>query len=149
MNPSLPRSNQSGCHSMSFRFSISPAIRSKGTDLTSWIDLTMLRSYAYNTIVSRPKKLRCIGCVPNTCYFKPKGIPLVELEEVCLTLDELEAVRLADYEGRYHEDAAREMKISRATFGRIVNDARHKVAEALTRGKALRIEAQENQEGGF
>jgi predicted DNA-binding protein (UPF0251 family) len=88
----------------------------------------------------RPKKSRCIGCVPNTCYFKPKGIPIVELEEVALTLDELEAIRLADYEGRYHEDAARDMKVSRATFGRIVNDARHKIAEALTQGKALRIE---------
>jgi predicted DNA-binding protein (UPF0251 family) len=87
--------------------------------------------------------------MPNTCYFKPKGIPLVELEEVYLTLDELEAIRLADYEGRYHEDAAREMKISRATFGRIVNDARHKVAEALTRGKALRIETQENKKEDF
>jgi len=72
----------------------------------------------------------------------------VELEEIYVTLDELEAIRLADYEGRYHEDAAREMKISRATFGRIVNDARHKVAEALTRGGALRIERQK-QEGGF
>ncbi len=86
--------------------------------------------------------------MPNTCYFKPKGIPLVELEEVYMSLDELEAIRLVDYEGRYHEDAGREMKISRATFGRIVNDARHKVAEALTRGKALRIESQK-QEGGF
>ena len=64
---------------------------------------------------------------------------------MALTLDELEALRLADYEGRYHEDAAREMKISRATFGRIVNDARRKVAEALTRGKALRIETRQTQ----
>ena len=84
--------------------------------------------------------------MPNTSYFKPRGIPLVELEEVSLSLDELEALRLADYEGRYHEDAAQEMKISRPTFGRIVNDARRKVAEALTQGKALRIETQENKQ---
>jgi len=107
--------------------------------------LTMLRSYAYNQYVSRPKKYRCVGCVPNACYFKPKGIPMVELDEVALSLDELEALRLADSEGRYHEDAAREMKISRATFGRIVKEARRKVAEALTKGKALRIEAPGNQ----
>jgi len=100
----------------------------------------MLRSYAYNTVVSRPKKHRCVGCVPNACYFKPKGVPLADLEEVALRLDELEALRLADCEGRYHEDAAREMKISRATFGRIVKEARRKAAEALTKGKALRIE---------
>ncbi len=57
-----------------------------------------------------------------------------------MDLDELEAIRLADYEGRYHEEAASEMKISRATFGRIVNEARRKVAEALIRGKALKIQ---------
>ena len=57
-----------------------------------------------------------------------------------MDLDELEAIRLADYEGRYHEDAARDMKVSRATFGRIVNRARRKVAEALILGKALKIE---------
>jgi predicted DNA-binding protein (UPF0251 family) len=106
----------------------------------------MLRSYAYNKEVSRPKKYRCVGCVPNACYFKPKGIPLLDLEEVALSLDELEALRLADCEGRYHEDAAREMKISRATFGRIVKEARRKAAEALTQGKALRIETPKDQQ---
>ena len=90
--------------------------------------------------MSRPKKCRCINCHPDTSYFKPRGIPLSHLEEVSLGLDELEAIRLADYEGRYHEEAAREMKVSRATFGRIVNEARRKVAEALIRGKALKIE---------
>jgi predicted DNA-binding protein (UPF0251 family) len=90
--------------------------------------------------MSRPKKCRCINCRPDASYFKPKGIPLVQLEEISLDLDELEAIRLADYEGRYHEDAARDMKVSRATFGRIVNGARHKVAEALIGGKALKIE---------
>ncbi len=60
-----------------------------------------------------------------------------------MSLDEVEAIRLADYEGRYHEEAARKMKISRATFGRIVKEARRKVAEALTRGKALKIEQSE------
>ncbi len=90
--------------------------------------------------MSRPKKCRCINCRPDASYFKPKGIPLAQLEEVSLSLDEVEAIRLADFEGRYHEEAAREMKVSRATFGRIVNGARRKVAEALIRGKALKIE---------
>jgi uncharacterized protein len=97
--------------------------------------------------MSRPKKCRCINCTPNTSYFKPKGIPLVYLEEVSLSLDELEAIRLADYEGRYHEEAATEMRISRATFGRILNKARAKVAEAIVDGKALRIETNTNQGG--
>jgi uncharacterized protein len=94
--------------------------------------------------VSRPKKLRCIACSPRAFYFKPRGIPLVELEEVCLGLDELEALRLADYEGFYHEESAKRMTISRATFGRVLVLARHKVAEVLLTGKALRIETTED-----
>jgi predicted DNA-binding protein (UPF0251 family) len=72
--------------------------------------------------------------------FKPAGIPARLLEEVVLTLDELEALRLADLEGEYQEAAAARMGVSRATFGRIVGEARRKVAEALVQGKALRIE---------
>jgi predicted DNA-binding protein (UPF0251 family) len=68
---------------------------------------------------------------------------MTHLEEVFLGIDELEAIRLADYEGRYHEEAASEMKISRATFGRIVREARRKVAEALVMGRALKIERNE------
>lgn len=72
-------------------------------------------------------------------YFKPKGIPLVQLDEVVLNLDELEAIRLADYEGLYHEQAAEKMNISRPTFGRILGEARRKVAEVIVEGKALNI----------
>ena len=89
----------------------------------------------------RPKKYRCVRCRPDSTYFKPRAIPLSELEEVAVSMDEIEALRLADYEGLYHEDAAARMKISRQTFGRILNEARRKVAECLVNGKALRIEA--------
>ncbi|MFZ5905797.1 MAG: DUF134 domain-containing protein [Nitrospirota bacterium] len=89
--------------------------------------------------MARPKKCRAVACRPDATYFKPRGIPLVELDEVTLSIDELEAIRLADYEGLYHEDAAVKMKISRQTFGRILNDARRKVAECLLLGKALKI----------
>ena len=89
--------------------------------------------------MSRPKKDRCISCNPNSMYFKPRGIPLVQLDEVVLNLDELEAIRLADYEGLYHEQAAEKMNISRPTFGRILGEARRKVAEVIVDGKALNI----------
>lgn len=88
----------------------------------------------------RPCCQRRVGCCPDATYFKPAGIPLRDLEEVNLTLDELEALRLADFDGQYQEQAAEQMKISRATFARIVEVARKKVAEALINGKALRIE---------
>lgn len=90
--------------------------------------------------MGRPKKCRKIDCTPSAYYFKPRGIPLVNLEEICLSLDELEAVRLADLEGLYHEDAAASMNVSRATFGRILAEGRGKIAEALLKGKALKIE---------
>lgn len=94
----------------------------------------------------RPKKYRCVQCKPDATYFKPRGIPLVELEEVPISMDELEAMRLADYEGLYHEEAALRMKISRQTFGRILSEARRKVAECLIKGKALKIDTNQKEE---
>jgi len=88
----------------------------------------------------RPYCQRRIAFVPIVTYFKPAGIPLRELEEVAMTLDELEALRLADLNGLYQEQGAREMGVSRATFARIVESARWKVAHVLTSGKALRLE---------
>ncbi len=88
----------------------------------------------------RPCCMRRIGFVPHADYFKPAGIPLCDLEQVTLTLDEVEALRLADLNGLYQEQAAQKMKISRPTFSRIVEEARRKVAEALIHGNALRME---------
>ncbi len=88
----------------------------------------------------RPCRCRRIRCKPDTNYFKPRGIPLNMLEEVNLALDELEAVRLADLEGLYQEDAARKMDISRQTFGNIINSAHKKIADVLLNAKALKIE---------
>ena len=70
---------------------------------------------------------------------------MTELEEESLSIDELEAIMLADYKRLYHIDAAKQMKISRQTFGRILNGAHKKVAECLLKGKALRIETKEKE----
>ncbi len=88
----------------------------------------------------RPCARRRIGCQPAATCFKPRGIPAAELEAVSLQLDELEAVRLADTEGLYHEEAAKRMQVSRQTFDRILIQAHHKIAEALLMGKAILIE---------
>lgn len=87
----------------------------------------------------RPCKRRKICLELKAVYFKPRGIPMDALDEVVLEVDELEAVRLADLEGMYQEDAAKKMNISRQTFGNIIARARAKIAEALIRGKALKI----------
>jgi predicted DNA-binding protein (UPF0251 family) len=84
-----------------------------------------------------------VDSIPESNYFKPRGIPLSMLEEVVLAVDECEAIRLADLEGLYQEQAAEKMKVSRQTFGRIIESARRKVAEALVKGKALKIEGGE------
>jgi uncharacterized protein len=88
----------------------------------------------------RPKKNRLVRFDPKINYFKPRGIPVVDLEEICLTVDEREAVRLADLLDMSHEDAGRHMGVSRATFGRIVQQARKIIADAIINGKAVRVE---------
>ncbi len=93
--------------------------------------------------MARPRNCRRVGSMPESNYFKPRGIPLSMLEEVILNVDEFEAIRLADLESLYQEEAAEKMNVSRQTFGRIVDSAHKKVAEALVQGKALKIEGGE------
>jgi uncharacterized protein len=88
----------------------------------------------------RKKCLRFVRSGPEVTYYKPAGIPLRFLEEVVIGLDEFEALRLADLEGKYQEEAAQAMNISRQTFGRLIESARRKVAEALIGGKSIRLE---------
>lgn len=87
----------------------------------------------------RPKIKRTVRFFPEITYFKPAGIPLKELTEIVLTLDEVEAIRLADFDDLDQIDAASKMKISRITFLRILHLAHKKIAESIIYGKALRI----------
>ncbi len=88
----------------------------------------------------RPKMTRWINRVPGERCFKPMCKPLSKVEAVCLTLDELEAVRLACLEGLKQVDAAKLMKVSRPTFSRILTSAQKKIADGLVNIKAIRIE---------
>ena len=88
----------------------------------------------------RPKRERYVNATPTVTYFKPRGVPLVDLEEVRLTVEGLEAIRLADDLGLTQTEAAQAMGVSRHTFGRVLAEARQSVARALVRGQALRIE---------
>ena len=91
----------------------------------------------------RPFCCRRVSGEPPSEFFKPIGVPLAALEVVTMTVDEYEAVRLADLEGLYQEDAAQRMGISRQTFGRIIESAHRKIAEALVNAKALEIKGGE------
>lgn len=88
----------------------------------------------------RPKKTRWIKCLPGERCFRPICKPLIKAKSVFLTMDEFEAVRLADLEGLKQIDAAKRLKISRPTFSRIVSSARNKIADGLVNIKAIRIE---------
>jgi predicted DNA-binding protein (UPF0251 family) len=90
--------------------------------------------------MSRPLKCRRVAFMPQATYFKPAGIPLRALEEVRLSVEEAEAIRLKDLESLEQEQGAKKMNISRPTFQRVLASARQKIANALLNGKAIRIE---------
>lgn len=89
--------------------------------------------------MSRPPKKRIVRHRPRFFEFGPMCKKNEENECLELTLDQLEAMRLADLEGMSQEDAASAMDVSRQTFGRIVEQARKVVAGALINGDVLRI----------
>ena len=104
--------------------------------------MVMGKCLKWGMVMARPRKPRCIQFTPTTTYFKPAGVPLRTLEEVGLSMDELEALRLKDVEGLVQEECARQMQLSQSTFQRILAGARGKVATALVSGSAIRIEGE-------
>lgn len=87
----------------------------------------------------RPCKKRMICLNLQSLYFSPCESFDVAPDDVVMEVDEIEAVRLADFKGKYQEDAARRMGISRATFSNTIKRAHHKISTALLKGKAIRI----------
>jgi predicted DNA-binding protein (UPF0251 family) len=100
----------------------------------------MLIIFEGDTHMPRPVKCRRIELQPDVELFKPRGIPATMLEEVVLSFEELEAVRLKDLEGLDQAAAAIRMDVSRPTFQRILHSSRIKISDALVNGKAIRIE---------
>ena len=90
----------------------------------------------YIKSMTRPLCCRKISCAPDVNYFKPQGASASD-EDIILSLDEFEAIKLADYEGQYQESAALHMNISRQTFGRIIDSAHKKIADVLNQRKSI------------
>ena len=88
----------------------------------------------------RPKKHRLVASKPEATYFKPRAIPLAELEEACLKIEEIEALKLKFLSKLEQAAAAKKMGVSRTTFWRILNSAGEKISDALINGKAIKIE---------
>ncbi len=87
----------------------------------------------------RPRLKRRIRGRPNSSYFKPAGIRMIDLAESELSLEEFEAIRLIDYEETPQEEAAKKMQISQPTLSRILKSARKKLSDAIINGKAIKI----------
>ena len=87
----------------------------------------------------RPRLCRRVSTQPDITYFKPAGIRITEIDEITLTVEEYEAIKLKDLLGLEQEKCARKMQISQPTFHRLIQSARRKTADALVNGKAIRI----------
>jgi len=88
----------------------------------------------------RPKITRRIFFEPECNHFKPIGIPMRILQEIKVTKDELESVRLIDLEQQAQEKAAKKMKISQPTLSRLLNSTRKKIADAIVNSKSIKIQ---------
>lgn len=91
----------------------------------------------------RPKKIRRIFFNPSVSYYKPRGVPLRFLDEVELSREEMEALRLKNLEELDQIKAAEKMETSQSTFQRILSSANKKIADALINGKAIKIQGKE------
>ena len=87
----------------------------------------------------RPCIKRKVFGNPTSYYFKPSGIRKIDLDESVLLIEEVEAIRLIDFEGIEQIKAAKQMKISQPTFSRILKQGRKKIADAIVTGKAIKI----------
>ena len=92
------------------------------------------------SFMGRIKNNRVVNEPPLFSSFKPIGVPGRSLDEILLSLDEYEAIRLADYHGFSHEEAADEMGVSRSTFSRLIVKSRKQLATFLIQGKILKVD---------
>src|SRR5512135_1741361 len=90
--------------------------------------------------MGRPRKCRWVELKPGITFFKPRGIPVKDLDKTTITVDELEAMRLADFLQLTQEEVAHKMEVSRPTVTRMLARAHRAVADALVNGKAILIE---------
>lgn len=87
----------------------------------------------------RPRKIKIVNFEPNVTYFKPRAVPLTQLKEVEINLDELETLRLSNLENLSQAESADKMGVHQSTFQRTLARAREKITDALVNGKAIKI----------
>lgn len=95
--------------------------------------------------MGRPRKRRCCRRYQADRVYKPRGIPLRDMETTELSLDQFEALRLCDVERMDQEDAGQRMGVSRGTIQRMLYDARKKIVEAMLFNHAIVIHLNESE----
>jgi predicted DNA-binding protein (UPF0251 family) len=98
-------------------------------------------------LMPRPRKRRQCRAYDGDRIYKPRSIPMKQLETTQLALSELEAMRLCDVEDLDQEEAGRRMGVSRGTVQRLLKSARAKMAGAILGSRALLIGEEEQHEG--
>ena len=89
----------------------------------------------------RPCKRRRVRGNPNSSYFKPAGVRMIDLEVAEILMDEFEAIRLVDFKEFSQDEACLKMNVSQSTLSRILKSGRKKIADAIVNGKAIRIDS--------
>ena len=89
----------------------------------------------------RPRLCRKIKFNPHITYFKPQGVPMRNLEEIELTAEEVEALRLKNIEDLDQVECAKKMNTSQSTFQRILSSTYKKTSQAIIEGKAIKIKS--------
>lgn len=82
--------------------------------------------------------MRKVVAPPGFKGYKPYGNRLNHKEQVDLLYEEYEAIKLADYDLMNHQEASELMGVSRATFARVYESARRKIASALVETREIR-----------
>ena len=90
----------------------------------------------------RPRRPRRLRFNPRALYLKPQGVPLQSLDEVVITHDEIEALKLYHTDKLEQKEAAESMNISQPTFSRTLDSVYNKLSEALIEGKAIKVESE-------
>ncbi|MCP3943454.1 MAG: DUF134 domain-containing protein [Desulfobacteraceae bacterium] len=85
----------------------------------------------------RPKRPRNILSRPIANEFRPVGID--SKEEIILSLEEFEVIRLIDYEEMDQSQAAEVMNISRQTVGRVLKVGRYKLSKSIVEAFRLKV----------
>lgn len=89
-------------------------------------------------------KIKKIYSFPPYSQYKPPRIPMNKLQQIIISLEEFEALKLVDYENQPQRKAALSMDVSQATLNRLLKSARNKIAKGLVNGYALILEGGKN-----